>query len=595
MVDIKTIRAKDKKSALAKATVEYGNNFTILSNKEVKVGGFLGIGQRTEYELRIMLNSNVFEKYSSGKESAQSSDVLQAQLNTQKIISDRKELVKHTETIDGAQMAERILAVTKSLKAASKEKYMNSLNGEKISENNSAQVQVIENKKQNSKQNSIDKIKNEIHSKQNTIAKSYTHTLAADSYTEDIDKKVQELVDKKLKDFMQEYLNQRTTNINNITKEKASKTRQEIENSSGNKINKEEVEHIEKLDKLDEMDDRYNEYLKNSQMADIVDIHSEDSKKNVKQKNNRHKTENIDEEVNVTEKLNGNYQSSVNDYVDISMDKIAKSRKVKEDEETIDSYLLKLRRMEFPDEAIYDIKDYLLSSSDARFFESHDVVKREINRYFVERLNLLDGIDVSDKKKIIVLVGPTGVGKTTTIPKIASKHLKNGKNVSFVTIDNYRIAAVDQLQRYANIMKIPFSAATTPDALRAEVRKMESNSVLFVDTMGRSPKGAEDIVAMSKYFATVGRFDIDIQLVISATVKYNDALNILNAFKVANYRGVILTKLDETDYLASSLSAILKNKVPITYTTFGQNVPKDITTAKKYSKQIFEGLLGFND
>ena len=251
-----------------------------------------------------------------------------------------------------------------------------------------------------------------------------------------------------------------------------------------------------------------------------------------------------------------------------------------------------LRDREFPEEILLELREYLLTSSNARFFQSKDVIREEVEKYFAERLILSNGIEVGTKKKIIVFVGPTGVGKTTTIPKIAAQYMKSGKKVSFVTIDNYRIAAVDQLQRYASIMKVPFTSASTPEALRAEIRKMDNSSLLFIDTMGRSPKGAEDIVAMSKYFTTVGRFDMDIQLVMSATAKYKDALKILNGFKPTNYKGVILTKVDETDYLASSICAITKKKLPITYITHGQGVPKDISTAKKYGYKIIEGLFG---
>ena len=251
-----------------------------------------------------------------------------------------------------------------------------------------------------------------------------------------------------------------------------------------------------------------------------------------------------------------------------------------------------LRNREFPEEILINLREYLLNSSDARFFQSREIIKDEIEKYFSNKLILSDGIDIGAKKKIIIFVGPTGVGKTTTIPKIAAQYIRSGRKVSFVTIDNYRIAAVDQLQRYASILKVPFTSASNPEALRAEIRKMDSSSLLFVDTMGRSPKGTDEIISMSKYFSTVGRFDMDVQLVMSSTAKYKDSLKILNAFKPANYKGIILTKVDETDYLASSVCAISGTKTPITYVTCGQGVPKDISTAKKYGKNIIENLYG---
>ena len=251
-----------------------------------------------------------------------------------------------------------------------------------------------------------------------------------------------------------------------------------------------------------------------------------------------------------------------------------------------------LRNREFPEEILINLREYLLNSSDARFFQSREIIKDEIEKYFSNKLILSDVLDIGAKKKIIIFVGPTGVGKTTTIPKIAAQYIRSGRKVSFVTIDNYRIAAVDQLQRYASILKVPFTSASNPEALRAEIRKMDSSSLLFVDTMGRSPKGTDEIISMSKYFSTVGRFDMDVQLVMSSTAKYKDSLKILNAFKPANYKGIILTKVDETDYLASSVCAISGTKTPITYVTCGQGVPKDISTAKKYGKNIIENLYG---
>lgn len=535
MVDIRTIRAKDKTDALAKARIEYGSNFVILTGKDIKVGGLFGIGSKMEHELRIMLNNSIYDRKHEEK-----NEYIEAEDATEnaKLISDRREIKKHTQTIDGAEMAERVVLLTKALKEAARER----------AENATKQHINSEEKKSNANYNLPPIMGN--------------RALLSDSASS-IDEKVAKLVEDKVKDIVQEYLSQKLPNMNkneNMTKS--------IEESDLDLSNTQMAEYLNKqndyyTDQNNEVNYEESEYEINDDIKTIKE-YREENKLNKERK----------------------------DYISISSSSIAKSRKVKEDEDAIEESLKFLRKREFPEEALEEIKDYLLTSSNARFFQSKDVIKEEIEKYFSQRLNLLNGIDIGTKKKIIVLVGPTGVGKTTTIPKIAAVHLKNGKKVSFITIDNYRIAAVDQLQRYASIMKVPFTSATTPEALRAEIRKMDSTSILFVDTMGRSPKGAEDIVAMSKYFATVGRFDIEIQLVMSATVKYNDALNILTAFRQTNYKGVILTKVDETDYLASSICAITKMKTPISYITFGQGVPKDISTAKKYDKKIIEGLYG---
>lgn len=547
MVDIRTIRAKDKTDALAKARIEYGSNFVILTGKDIKVGGIFGIGTKTEHELRIMLNNSIYDRKYEDKIDREDFEENEG-LQSKKFLSDRREMKKHTETIDGAEMAERVVVLTKALKEAARERSENAM-----------------------KQSSMQDTKHIDNFNPPPILRHASSNMLSDSAS-DIDDKVAKLVEDKVKDIVQEYLLQKLPNINKTKEHEKYDYNEELDLSSSQiseYINSKEYskskQDIFEIDEIEEKSDRRENEIKNT-INDIKEYREEN-------------------------KLNRERK----DYLSISSSKIAKSRKVKEDTDAIEESLQFLRRREFPDEILEEIKEYLLTASNARFFQSKDVIKEEIERYFTEKLELLNGIDVGTKKKIIVLVGPTGVGKTTTIPKIAAAHLKTGKKVSFVTIDNYRIAAVDQLQRYASIMKVPFTSATTPEALRAEIRKMDSSSLLFVDTMGRSPKGAEDIVAMSKYFATVGRFDIDIQLVISATVKYNDALKILTAFKPTNYKGAILTKVDETDYLASSVCAISKMKTPLSYITFGQGVPKDISTAKKYNKKIIESLYGVDD
>ena len=489
MVDVRTIQAKDQTEALAKARIEFGVNFSILSTKNIKTKGFLGIGSKSECQLRIMLLDSI---YDSRKRD-----------DREKENDDKREMAKHSAVIDGKEMGERIVHINNALQNSSRERL--------------EQTILL---KQDELKNNSEKVQEEHHNEKvkeayNTEFKNLNNNKESH---DDIEKKVNELLEKKLHGYIEQHLKNKTTS------------------------NKTQI----------------SDYLEDAEL-----------------KNKLHSPKNKIESINNSE--------------------IRKTYHKKNTSENIDDleYSLKdLRRREFPEDMIDDIKEYLLTSSNARFFQSKEVIQTEIEKYFRDRVLFQDGIDVTSRKKIVVLVGPTGVGKTTTIPKIAAIHLKSAKKVSFITIDNYRIAAVDQMQKYADIMKIPFAQATTPDELRNEVRKMEANSLLFVDTMGRSPKGAEDIVALSKYFSAVGRFDVDIQLVMSATIKYNDAVNILDAFKITNYKGVILTKLDETDYIASSISAICKANVPITYATFGQRVPKDIATGIKYKANILNGLCG---
>ncbi|CRF33223.1 flagellar biosynthesis regulator FlhF [Brachyspira suanatina] len=676
MVDIRTIRGKDKTDAFAKARVEYGGNFVILTSKDVKVGGFLGLGMKTEHELRIMLNNSIYDrKNNSMNEDRDSYSEEDDDMHRTKLLSDRIEMKKHSsETIDASEMADRIVSITKALKEKSANRnnsFSNNTNNasrsnvqensynsenEDIPEellndssnnnnnNNNSKVNVIEEKTEDnntreksvdnfiplpnfsnnqysnfqgstfanmrnpmlsdySNNNSFSPINNYSNFANNNILNNsvpnnnnnnnsfmnsgmnnfnnnvmYNHTNSSNNNNQNnsnnsVDDNVKKLVQEQIRDIIKEYLETNIPNIN-LNKNNSSNSNINEDSKYQNKasyVSDSEDEIKNAIEEIKESRREYGEYLDNR-------AHKYNREENsVRERKNNIRDYFEDESKDI------DYEDSNDDIENTSDANVADGM-----EESFNY----LRDREFPEEILLELREYLLTSSNARFFQSKDVIREEVEKYFAERLILSNGIEVGTKKKIIVFVGPTGVGKTTTIPKIAAQYMKSGKKVSFVTIDNYRIAAVDQLQRYASIMKVPFNSASTPEALRAEIRKMDNSSLLFIDTMGRSPKGAEDIVAMSKYFTTVGRFDMDIQLVMSATAKYKDALKILNGFKPTNYKGVILTKVDETDYLASSICAITKKKLPITYITHGQGVPKDISTAKKYGYKIMEGLFG---
>ena len=586
LVDIKEFRAETKAKALAQATVQYGRNFMMLKEWQEKPKGPLGLFKKPEWVIRVMPidspyrkseNKNTVKEYSNN-------DAVSSDSYEEKLINDEKELNKHkytTETIDGSEMGEKIVDMIKRIKEAQyirkseiqsmaqsdiNNGVQNNLNpSANIQLNNSAEKTNNERILDEKNNNRIESLKssnnnfngfngNDFNNSNNRIRNnnfnplssfnnnnnSYNSSLFGSSMLSDsyynrknsIDENVKKMVESQVKDIVKEYFENNVPNFNK------NKNNNNLRNSFYNNRYESERSSINKI------------------------------------RNNREDFD-FDSDIDDREK----------DYYEDDRDNF-------ENADAMEESFNYLRDREFPEEALLNLREYLLTSSNARFFQSNEIIKEEIEKYFTNRLILSNGIDIGHKKKIIVFVGPTGVGKTTTIPKIAAQYIRAGRKVSFVTIDNYRIAAVDQLQRYASILKAPFTSASNPEALRAEIRKMDNSSLLFVDTMGRSPKGTDEIISMSKYFSTVGRFDMDIQLVMSSTAKYKDSVKILEAFKPANYKGIILTKVDETDYLASSVCAIIGTKIPITYVTYGQGVPKDISTAKKYGKNIIENLYG---
>jgi flagellar biosynthesis protein FlhF len=181
---------------------------------------------------------------------------------------------------------------------------------------------------------------------------------------------------------------------------------------------------------------------------------------------------------------------------------------------------------------------------------------------------------------VVALVGPTGVGKTTTIAKIAAiEALSTKKKVGLVTIDTYRIGAVEQLKIYADILGLPFEVINSTDDIERCFDNLKDCDSIFVDTTGRSIK---NIMQLSELKLYLDRIKPDTTyLVVSMTTKYHDLLQILKGFGTMDYNRLILTKLDETTTYGSILNVAYNTKAPISYMTTGQNVPDDLKEAAK--------------
>ncbi|HBA48577.1 MAG TPA: flagellar biosynthesis protein FlhF [Lachnospiraceae bacterium] len=192
--------------------------------------------------------------------------------------------------------------------------------------------------------------------------------------------------------------------------------------------------------------------------------------------------------------------------------------------------------------------------------------------------------------KIVIFMGPTGVGKTTTIAKIASSYaVEEKKKVALLTADTYRIAAVEQLRTYANILEVPFRVIYSEGEVREAVREFVSYDYIFVDTMGHSHKNEEQLGHMKKlYEALQETGDCQTFLVLSATTKYRDLLKIVSTYEdVADFQ-LIFTKLDETAAMGNLLNMKMFTGKPVAFVTNGQNVPSDIEqfNPQKTVKQI---------
>ncbi len=180
--------------------------------------------------------------------------------------------------------------------------------------------------------------------------------------------------------------------------------------------------------------------------------------------------------------------------------------------------------------------------------------------------------------KVVFFVGPTGVGKTTTIAKISSKFcVEEKKKVALLTADTYRIAAVEQLRVYANILNVPFRVIYTPEEVENALEDFSDYDYIFVDTTGHSHLNLEQKEQTRSFISSMeGKAETEVYLVLSATTKYKDLLQIADAYKEMGGFKLIFTKLDETTAVGNLLNLKLYTGAPLSYVTYGQNVPDDI-------------------
>ncbi len=192
--------------------------------------------------------------------------------------------------------------------------------------------------------------------------------------------------------------------------------------------------------------------------------------------------------------------------------------------------------------------------------------------------------------KIVALIGPTGVGKTTTIAKLAATdRVKHHKEVGLVSMDTYRIAAVEQLRVFADLAKIPMEVAYKPEHMVAARRKFSSKEVIYIDTPGRSPRDEQAIAEMARYLQAIQPDEI--HLVLNLSTRPSDLLKAIKQFQTIPINRILFTKLDETDQYGAMLDVVQSLSVPISYITYGQDVPETFREATRpYLSRLILGM-----
>jgi flagellar biosynthesis protein FlhF len=199
--------------------------------------------------------------------------------------------------------------------------------------------------------------------------------------------------------------------------------------------------------------------------------------------------------------------------------------------------------------------------------------------------------DTEKGQKIFTFIGPTGVGKTTTLAKLAAQSaLQNGMKTAMITLDTFRIAAAAQLEAYARIMGIPVEVAVSGKELNKAIRKYGDYDRIFIDTAGRSPNSDQDNKDLENLF----RDNVNVHgyLVLSATTHYKNMLNTSERFEKLPFHSYIFSKLDETDDLSPMINLLISKEKPVSYFTTGQQVPEDIEIAskKKMASLLLSGI-----
>lgn len=224
-----------------------------------------------------------------------------------------------------------------------------------------------------------------------------------------------------------------------------------------------------------------------------------------------------------------------------------------------------------------------------------DSILAAIYQKIILKLGEPVSIKLGDKPKVVFFIGPTGVGKTTTIAKLASLFkLEEHARVAFITSDTYRVAAVEQLNTYASILGSPISVVYSADELESALNEYSDYDLIMVDTAGRSHRCEEQMSELNDLLDRMNeisnRFDVEKFLTLSVTTKYKDLIDITERYRDVKDWSIIFTKLDETCCLGNILNIKMLTDAPLSYTTSGQNVPNDIEVINEQA--IAKQLLG---
>ena len=238
--------------------------------------------------------------------------------------------------------------------------------------------------------------------------------------------------------------------------------------------------------------------------------------------------------------------------------------------------------LETPEDIIADMVNSLLHESPPRELRRLRSAEQQFFEFLSDHIQFSPPsvAQETNQQKVLILIGPTGVGKTTTIAKLAAAFALNPddrKSVALFTMDTFRIGAQQQLAQYAQIIEADMEMTLEVSDIEVALETHRDKDVILVDTAGRCPKDHQELAEMQKFvsqFPTAEKF-----LVVSATSKYRDLQETVRRFGKLDFNHLIFTKIDETDSIGPLLGLLYKSPLSLSYITHGQHVPDDFSQA----------------
>jgi flagellar biosynthesis protein FlhF len=252
-----------------------------------------------------------------------------------------------------------------------------------------------------------------------------------------------------------------------------------------------------------------------------------------------------------------------------------------------------LVKQQWPQELAAELVQRVLQVALDEELTSQPMLQARVARLLEEDLPACRPIQVApNAQRVVALVGPTGVGKTTTIAKLAANfRLRQRKRVGLITVDTYRIAAVEQLRTYADLIDLPMEVVSNPREMREAVTRMANVDLLLIDTAGRSPRDESKLQELQTVLAEAQPHEV--HLVLSTVASAATLVDSVKQFYSVGATSLVLTKLDEAAGLGNVAALLRSAALPVSYLTHGQNVPADIAPAER--RRLARAMVGLGE